>query len=95
MSRAAGVVTAATERSILFREERLRHGVLVLPDLDPAGRVAEDQSVPLGPGEQGPQSDKLIESLTAVHRLQVGEDVVMCHFPQVVVVVRPLQQDRK
>ncbi|MFI5828549.1 hypothetical protein ACIA6C_15020 [Streptomyces sp. NPDC051578] len=37
----------------LLGEERLQHGVLVLPDLDPTGGVAEDQPLPFGPGEQG------------------------------------------
>ncbi|WP_242647127.1 hypothetical protein [Streptomyces nodosus] len=65
-----------------------------LPDLDPAGGVAEDQPLPFGPGEQGPQSDKLITLMAALHGFHVGEDVVASHLPQVVVAVRPLQQGR-
>ncbi|MFI2765031.1 hypothetical protein ACH5A3_40395 [Streptomyces echinatus] len=78
----------------LFGHEWLQHGVLVLPDLDPAGGVAEGQSVPLGPAEQRAQGDELVVSLVAVQCLDVGEDIVAGHFLQMVVAVRPVQQGR-
>lgn len=76
----------------LLGEERLQHGVLVLSDLDPAGGAAEEQPVPLSPGEQGSQGNELIMPMMAVHGFHVGKDVVAGHFPQVVVAVWPLQR---
>ncbi|WP_371572282.1 hypothetical protein [Streptomyces sp. NBC_01314] len=63
-------------------DERLQHTVLVLPDLDPAGRVAEDEACPLGPGEQRAQGDELISAMVALQHLEMGEDVLVSHLPR-------------
>jgi len=78
----------------LAGRERLEHAVLVLADLDTTGGFAEDQAGLLGPGEQRAQGAELVPAVVAVQGLEVGEDVLAGHLPQMVVAVRPAQQCR-
>ncbi|MEV6537184.1 hypothetical protein AB0M86_47915 [Streptomyces sp. NPDC051639] len=52
----------------------MEHGVLVLPDFDPAGGIAEDEAGPLGPRKQRTEGDKLFMTVTAVQGLEISED---------------------
>lgn len=74
----------------LLGEEKLQHGVLVLPDLDSAGGVAENQPLPFGPGEQGPLGSELVTRranllATRLGSLQASGELTRCRTIPVIV----------
>lgn len=71
--------------------DQLAHPVT---DADTAGRVTEDGAVLVRPGEQRPQRDEGVLALLAALRGEDVDDVVAGDLAQVVVAVRPFQQDR-
>ncbi|WP_143737149.1 hypothetical protein [Microbispora sp. GKU 823] len=72
----------------------LQDSVVVLADFEAEGGIAEDRAVLLGAGEQGSQGDQGVAASMAVQLVNRGLNVAAGDFTEVVVAVRPGQQDR-